>query len=150
DELLGLGDAQRPADGLLVDVVPEGDVPAHGLVEHERLLEDQGDVRGEGVGGEGAQVRAVQAHRAGGGVDQAGGDQGEGGLARAGGADDGEHAGARLRVGAQAHLVQGVPLAYRCGGFSVLAPEDHLGGVVEVDEGDLVEGEHAGTVGQGV
>src|SRR5699024_8048682 len=100
--------------------------------------------------GEGAQVRAVQAHRAGGGVDQAGGDQGEGGLARAGGADDSEHAGARLRIGAQAHPVQGVPLTDLRGGVAVLAPEDHFGGVVEVDEGDLVEGEHAGTVGQGV
>ena len=146
DEALGLGHAQRPADRRLVDVLAEGDVLAHGVVEDEGLLEHQRDIRGQGVGREGAQVGAVHGDGALVGVHEPGGEQGEGGFAGAGGADDGQHARAGARIGAQRDPVQ------RRGGAQMVlgscaAAEDDLGGVVAVDERDLVEGEHAGALG---
>ena len=68
----------------------EADVVGHRAGEQEALLGDGDDGAPEVGLGEVAQVDAVEEHAAVGGVPEARGEPGDGGLAGAGGADDGE------------------------------------------------------------
>src|SRR5690606_11839596 len=167
DELVGPGGGQSLPDAGVVDALAvERDVGADGVVEDEGNLLDQRGGGGEGGGGEFAQVDAVEPDRAPGGVDEPGGQVGQGRLARAGGADerdglagfDGEgHVAQRLgavRVGV-GHRVE-----FEAGGAGALefalavghvagggqdavdaAAADHGGGEVAEDPADGADGE---------
>ena len=79
------------ADVLVVRVrPPEADVLAHALAEQERLLEDERDRAADVGDAQLAQVVTVEQHAALLGVVQTSEEAGDGALARAGGADEGE------------------------------------------------------------
>ena len=68
----------------------EGDIFADGIGEEGGLLEDDADLGAEGVEGGAADVAAIDADETGGGVVKAGQEADDGGLAGAGGAEQGD------------------------------------------------------------
>lgn len=91
DEPLGLGGAGGRLDLLLGGAgVPVGDVGADGVGEEEGVLRDQSDRAAQGLVRQLADVVAADADRAAVGVVEPGQKEGDGGLAAAGGPDDGD------------------------------------------------------------
>ncbi len=128
DESFRLGGAGGGADLLLAGLgVPVGDVGADGVGEEERILGHQSDGGAQRVVGQLAHVVAADADGAAVGVVEAGQEERDGGLAGAGGADDGD--GLALGDG------QGEPV--EDGPLGVVAEDD----AVELDGGGGVGGQ---------
>ena len=147
DESVGAGQAQGgPHLGVVDTGCFEGDVVADGVLEDEGALGDEGGVGGDLVAGQVAYVHPVVADGAVVGVDQAHEQGGEGGLARAGGADDGDGAaGGDVEVEAVEDGGAGV-------GGSLVHEVAVVGGVgVGVGEGEVAHahGEAGGAVVEG-
>ncbi len=91
DEFVRLGGCGS-ADDLVIGGAggAEGDIFADGIGEEGGLLEDDADLGAEGVEGGAADVEAIDADETGGGVVKAGQEADDGGLAGAGGAEQGD------------------------------------------------------------
>ncbi len=105
DEPVGLGGAQRRPHVLVRHVLAEGDVAAHGVVEHEGRLGHQRHVPSQLAGREVTQVGAVEEDPAVVGVDQPGQQRGQRALPRGRLADDRDRA---PRFDVEAELVERV------------------------------------------
>ena len=152
DDLVGADGAEAFPDAVVADVDAECDVFADGAGEDDDVLGDEGGAGSEAVEGEVADVAAVDADGALGGVVEAADEVDDGGFTGAGVADEGEHlAGLEVEVDAAQDVVglAGVSEAYAFEGDAALGDgERGVGGLGVGHGGRGVEDVHDALAGR--